>query len=612
MALSFSVFNKFRAVDQVSQPVNKMTKKVDRFGDRSQRAFKRADRGASRFTKTMKRLAGGMAMFLSIGALTGALTSAITAGALFEQTMVNASAKFGEGAERGTKQFKALEEAARKAGATTEFSANEAASGLNFLAMAGFNAEQSIAALPVVIDLATASNLDLARATDISTDTLGAFGLATKNATKLQENLTRVTDVMAKTVTSTNTDMEQLFETFVDAGPVAVALGASIETVATMAGRLADAGIKGSVAGTTLKNVFLRLAAATPQAQKQLDKFGVSLKDKKGNFRDVFDILEDLNGSLSKLGDVERAAVLNDIFGKIPIAGVNVLLKVGAKNLIAFRKELEAAGGASAKMAATMRDTRLNQFKTFLSALESVKISAFVAMDGVIGRVTGSMINATRALDIWINKNKFFINNVLTALIGTLTGVWGIFEIGIKIVTDANALWGGLLTPTVLGIVGAMKAWAVIQGIMNVLLTANPLGITIVALVAVSAGIKAVIDNWDFLVGQFKIGIDAIKAWFKPFVDEIMGHFDRIVNGYNKVTGIIGGAGDFISNIVGGEERGLRGVPLSARTVTNKQIREERSSNTVDVNFNNTPDNVSIAGSGGAGVTLNTGFSGGV
>lgn len=619
MALSFSVFNKFKAIDGVTKPVKGMTRATDKFGTRTQAAFKKADKSAGRFSKKLKKIAAIAATIVGVAAITAQLTDAVVVGAQFEQTIVNASAKFGDSARRGTKNFKALEDAARKAGETTEFASTEAAAGLDFLAMAGFNVEQSITSLPLVIDLATAANLDLARATDIASDTLGAFNLQTKDAAKLQANLARVSDVMAKTVTSANTNMEQLFETFVEAGPAATNLGASIETVAALSGKLADAGIKGSTAGTTLKNVFLSLSAATPKAIKQFEKLGLKIDDGEGGFRDIVDILGDLNGALSSLGEVERAAVLKDIFGKIPISGVNVLLSTGADKIRAFRTELEAATGASAQMAATMRATTQNQLKIFASTVESLKITAFFAFRDVISGVTAKLTDLVRISAVWVKQNQALIDTSLVLLTDVMEGIVNVFGTAIAIVTSANDLFGGLLIPTILGLVAAFKAWAAIQVIVNAVLLANPVGILIVAVIAAAAGIKALIDNWDLLVSTFKSGGE-VRTFLTDFVLEPLKKIlALIVRLSPQVRGLVFIAKKVRSFFGTEGEEGEKPArapspidgPLSANAGLSKTIREETRKSTVDVNFNNLPDGTEVEQREEVpGFNLQTGFSG--
>jgi Phage-related minor tail protein. len=371
MSGRFSVEAVFKAVDRMTAPVTRMQNRVGRLTRSMGRGFDKLNRSVGNFTSSVKRsaLAVTAAMVMS----SAAMANVIGTGAQFEQTLVNAAAKFPGEIRKGTAAFQQLETAARRTGSTTEFSASQSAEALNFLAMAGFNAEASVAALPGVVDLATAAQVDLATATDVASDSLGAFGLMTKDATKLGANLARVNDVIARTTTSANTTVETLFETIKDGAPVATTAGATIETFAALAGELANAGIKGSKAGTTLKNMFLSLSAPGTGAAKILARLGVQTKDADGNMRDIVDILEDLNGSLDGLGTADRSGVLEGIFGKIPIAGVNVLLASGSDRLREYRKELEGASGASATMASVMRDTLQGRLNSLKSVVEGVK-----------------------------------------------------------------------------------------------------------------------------------------------------------------------------------------------------------------------------------------------
>ena len=617
MALTFSVFNKFKAVDGVTAPVRRMEKSVGRFGRTTTKQFKKADRASSKLAGRLKSLAAIGISLVGITAITHGLAGAITTGAEFEQTIVNAAAKFGGAAQIGSANFKALEDAAAKAGKTTEFSAVQAAEGLNYLAMAGFDVNQSISALPGVIDLATASSLELGRASDIATDTLGAFNLATKDATQLQKNLTRVSDVMAKTATTANTDMEQLFETFQTAAPVATSLGASIETVSAMAGVLANSGIKASVAGTTLKNVFTRLAAATPKAQKQLDKLHISLKDGSGNFRDVFDILEDLNKSMSSLGEVERAAVLNDIFGKIPIAGVNVLMSKGAEGLRKYRTQLENSTGAAQKMAEMMRKTLGNRFKIFKSTLEGFKITLFKTLYEQLGRATVGFTGLIKVTDDWLKQNKESVQAVLT---NVFAGFYALYKVVSTLAgwmvtfMKANANLAPVLK-TIIALLAAYKtitiAAAAATKIFNVLMAMNPLGLFVIAATAVVLAINAIRENWQYLVDDFK--------------RFIAGTLNLVIAGLSKFVRMAATVGRFLGFDTAGltaaaDELGeLRAVvkggkivPVSPNAGVARTLREERKNTAnVNVDFSNLPAGTKVdKGKDVPGFSLNTGFAG--
>jgi TP901 family phage tail tape measure protein len=272
--------------------------------------------------------------------------------------------------KRGTKAFDALQEKAREVGATTEFTAAEAGKGLEFLAMAGFDANQAMAALPLTVDLATASNLDLARASDIASDALGAFNMMSKDSAELTTNLTRINDVFAATVTSANVDMENLFETMKFAGPVMTTAGQSLETFAALTGKMGAAGIKGSLAGTALKNAVLNLQAPAGKTKAMVKKLGLTIADENGNMLDMIDILEQVEQKTKDMGTAQRGAAVEALFGKRAVAGVNVLLNEGGAELKRYRAELEASGGASKKMADEMRKSLGNR----LAALKSAAI----------------------------------------------------------------------------------------------------------------------------------------------------------------------------------------------------------------------------------------------
>ena len=483
-----------------------------------------------------------------IAAVTLAMQAGITTGLKFEQTIVNASAKFGTVARPGTEAFKAIEKAAKDIGATTEFTASQAAEGLNFLALAGFNAQQSIAALPRVVDLATAAQIDLATASDIATDTLGAMGLATKDTTQLGLNLARVNDVLAKTSTTANTSIEQMFEAITEGGPVAVSAGASIEQFAALTGKLADAGIKGGRAGTTLKNVFIRLAAPLDKGANALKRLGVTTKDAQGNLRDVTRILDDINAATKDLGTAEKADVLNRIFGKIPIAGVNVLLKEGGDSLRDYQKQLENAAGSSEAMAAVMRNTTAAAVKTLKSAFEGLGLVIF-------DQIKPAFTDVVKGLTFMI-------------------GGWAKFlEMHPKII-------GFLVTFTkiaapILAITAAVIGLNVAIGIFNFLLVANPIGLIVIGIVAVIALLVT------FRKQLFVIGATIFGLLISPILI-FMAMLGKIPG-----LGFLGDAASSVAGTIAGAVFGDEAQPESAKgdlstpeIATAKQISETREQTT--------------------------------
>lgn len=550
MAGRFSVDAQFRAIDRMTKPIDRMQRRISKFTRVSGRQFSQLNKKVAAFSGR----AFSTAATVGVGGLSLAIADGTRKAISFEQTLVNAAARFPEGIKKGTKNFIELANAARKTGSLTEFTSIQAAEALNFFAMASFNAKQAIAALPATVDLATASGVDLATATDMATDTLGAFGLSVKDPIQLAKNLSRVSDVLAKTTTSANTDMEQLFETIIEGGAVAKSAGASIETYAALTGKMANAGIKGGAAGTTLKNVFIRLAAQTPKAEKALKRLGVTTKDQEGNLRDVVDIFEDINKGIQreKLGTAETAAVLNDIFGRIPIAGVNVLLNEGADSLRKYRRELEGATGASGKMATQMRDTLQGQINSLLSAFEGLQITLFFLNDNAFGKVIESMTKIVRNLDTWVQANEELSSSIITDIIDTVLGVIQVIGIMIaayvawkliNMVITASILAFQAVLLTFKGIMIAYKIvlWAITmaQSAFNLALF---LGISPVLLVVAAIGALIVagallLEYWDPISDFFIDMWDKISSAFSSGIDFVMG----LLNPFQKVIGGIGG-----------------------------------------------------------------------
>lgn len=494
MAGRFSVEAVFKAVDRVTRPVSRMQNRVGKFTRSMNRNFTRLNRTVNKFGRGMKR-AGQVAAvgLLIVGA---AMNSVIATGAEFEQTLVNAAAKFPGEIRRGTEAFEQLELAARKMGSTTEFTATQSAEALNFLAMAGFNAESAIVALPGVVDLATAAQVDLGTATDIATDSLGAFNLMTKDATQLGINLARVNDVIAKTSTSANTTVEALFEAMKEGGPIAVTAGASLETFAALAGELANAGIKGSRAGTTLKNMFLKLAAPTTKGAKLLRQFGVQTQDASGDMLDIVAILGNLNKSLDGLGTAQKSGVLEGIFGKIPLAGVNILLKVGTERLNEYRQSLIDASGASTTMASVMRDTVQGRINSLKSAIEGVSISIF-SMN------RGPLAGAIEKMTEWVRANEQVIATNIGEFIASIVNN---FE---DIVKWTKRIGKGILVFVAFATI--LKTLIGVLTLVNLVIAANPITLIILGIMAAIAAIAAIIFWWDELKAAFM----ATPTWVK-------------------------------------------------------------------------------------------------
>ncbi len=236
--------------------------------------------------------------------------------------------------QNGTQFFDSLKTAAVDAGSASAFSAKEAGEGLRFLALAGFDANQQISALPSVLRLATAGQLELADASDLSTNILSSYRFEVSE-------LSRVNDVLAKSSTNANVTVDQIGKTFEYVGPVARAANQDFNGLIASVAQLGNVGIRADKAGTTLRQALINLQAPTPKATRELKRLGVEVLDTNGQMRELVDILDDL----------DRAGIdskgVNAIFGKIAQSGIQSLLDVGADELRRFTEELDNAGGTA-------------------------------------------------------------------------------------------------------------------------------------------------------------------------------------------------------------------------------------------------------------------------
>lgn len=553
MAGKFEVSTIFKGIDKISRPVSRMQQSVRGFTRNTERNLKRVTRQLDRMQRGFADV--GRKSAIGVAVASAAFARASTAGIDFEQTLVNAAAKFPGEIKKGTDGFNALAEAAKTTGKTTEFSATQSAEALNFLAMAGFNSEQAIASLNGVVDLATAGSVDLGTAADIASDSLGAFNLMTKDSAELQRNLARVNDVLAKTTTSANTTMETMFETIKDGAPVATAAGASIETFAALTGVLANAGIKGTRAGTTLKNMFLSIQAPSNKAASIFQRLGVATQDASGNMLDVFDVLEQLNKGMTGLGDAQRAAALEGIFGKIPIAGVNNLLNAGADNLRAYRKQLEGATGASSEMAAMMRDTTQGSLNSLNSAIEGVSITMF-------GMTGGPMKEAIDKTTEWVRANGDLIaQNVGAFFLKIVNNLDSIISTAKGIAIVVAALWA---------FNGVAKTVASTMMLVNAVMLMNPIVLIVAGVVALVAAFVALVYWIDDVIEGFENMAPALQLAYYP-LKKLLDGIKYIKDNFHVVTDAANSAASFLG--FGNDEEQNAPDGFTGATVSSPQER---------------------------------------
>jgi len=484
-----------------------MQNRIGRFTRSAQVGLHNINRRVDALSSKMKTAAAVIAA--SAVLIGGALGNVISTGADFGRAIGSAAAKFPDQIERGTQAFKDLEDIARKVGRSTEYTSTQAAQGLNFLAKAGYSARFSIAALPDIVDFATASEMDFAEAADIASDALGAFGLDSQDLGKKMAGLRRVMDVMSKTANMTNTSVSELFEAVQDGAPIAAQAGVSIETFSAAMGFLASSGIKASKAGTAAKNITLALAGVGNQAAKTFKKLGISLSDSTGNLRDQFDILDDLRKKLAGVSQVKRVAIIDAIFGKIPIAAASKLLDDNTGALRRLRTELLNSGGTSKRVAAYIRNDVKGSLDGLLSAIEGVKISIFKLQEGPLKQAIDRMTE-------WVRVNE----NAIAAPIGkTLLYILDNFK---QIATWIERVAIGLAA--FWGLNAVLKALTATMTLFNLVTNANPLILVITTAIGLFVLLNRHFEQFTNKLDHF------FKSWAGP-IDRIKRLYDSVRQG---------------------------------------------------------------------------------
>ena len=321
------------------------------------------------FAGVVKAAAAITAALIAVG------KQVVETGAEFDKSMSQVAATMGysvdeintEGSE-AAKTFDKLRNFAQDMGKSTAFSANEASQALNYMALAGYDADKSMAMLPKVLDLASSGNIELAKSSDMVTDAQSALGLSV-------EETEIMIDQMAKTSARSNTSVEQLGDAILTIGATGKTVKGGTKELAQTLGLLADNGIKGSEGGTKLRNIILALQAPTDKATKELSDLGVSAFDADGKFRNLQDIFVDLNAAFADMSDKDAAIAKSTIFSKRDLAAVNALLGTSVDRWNQLGAEIEDSAGAAHAMAETQLDNLAGDVTLFKSALEGAEIT---------------------------------------------------------------------------------------------------------------------------------------------------------------------------------------------------------------------------------------------
>lgn len=302
--------------------------------------------------------------------ITTAFAGALKVGTDFEAAMSQVAATMGTTVD----SIGELTDIAKEMGESTKFSATQAAEALNYLALAGYEAQEQIAALPTVLNLAAAGGMDLAYASDLVTDSMSALGLTTAE-------LVGFSDQLAKASQKSNTSVAQLGEAIIQIGGTAKILAGGTTELNTALGILADNGIKGAEGGTALRQVLLNLTAPTDKAREFMDQIGLSAFDAAGNMRPLNETFRDLYEILNGATAADKQYVLSSIFDARQLKSAEALLANYGERWNELSKEIENSAGAAADMADTMNDNLKGAVTIMQSALEGLGITVYGSLE---------------------------------------------------------------------------------------------------------------------------------------------------------------------------------------------------------------------------------------
>ena len=505
-------------------------------------------------------------------AATAAIVVPVKVSMDFEQAMARVKGISGATGAEAAK----LEAQALKLGESTSFTAMQAAQGQEMLALAGFKNNEILATMPGLLNVAKAANMELAETSSIVADSLRGFNIpATQTG--------RVTDVLTQGFTSSNQTLADLGEAMKYVAPIAVEAKQSLESTTAMIGLLANAGIKGSMAGTSLRQALMQVAS--PEVSAGLKKIGVATKDASGNLRSLPAILADLGEAMDSrnMGSADRIALLTKVFDKRAAAGMARLLgEMKGGGLLEYIDKITASQGRAAETAGVMDDTTRGALTRMMSAWEALNISV-----GKIFSPIRSVFEGLAKVFGWVSRmvTEF---PVLGAILGGVGGTLAIltvtlFGLGYAFLVVRGAITGLQIAMTAFNVQARAAAAitrivTIAQWLWNAALWANPLTWIIAGVAALGVGAYFLIKHWSTVAaffsglwGSIKAAFGGLVDWFK---DAGLGLIKAIGSGilsgaswlYNTVKDALGPVGKLLPG--SDAEEG----PLSRLTAAGKAI----------------------------------------
>lgn len=501
-----------REVEGLAREMENGAGSADDLGDSMEEAGNSADDATGGFTVFKGALADIIANVITsaISKMKELIVNTIDVGQTFQASMSKVQAISGATDE----DLALLTETAKKFGSTTKFSASESADALGYMALAGWDAKTSAAALGGVLNLASASGMDLARASDMVTDYLSAFGLeADKSA--------YFADLLAYAQGNANTSAEQLGEAYKNCAANLSSAGQDIETTTALLAMLSNQGLKGSEAGTALNAVVRDMTSKMEDGAIKIGETVVQVQDAQGNFRDLTAILQDVENATNGMGTAQKASALQATFTADSIKGLNLILNAGVTNAEDFEAALRNSTGTAENMAAVMNDNLAGDMTALNSQIEGVQIALYEKFEPALRKGVEALSALTDAVG-WLVDHSDGVITALTSM-AVAVGTYVAYTTALKVMKEG---WMALEI--------VQKAVTAGQWLMNAAMAANPIGIIIAA---VAALVAAFVMLWNKSEGfrNFWLGLwDGIKETVSTAVETIKGVFDTVVTFFKE------------------------------------------------------------------------------
>lgn len=439
------------------------------------------------------------------------VASTIDVGASFESSMANVQAISGATDD----ELKLLSDTAKQFGSTTKFSASESADALGYMALAGWDAKTSAEALGGVLNLASSSGMELAQASDMVTDYLSAFGLeANKSA--------YFADILAYAQGNANTTAEGLGEAYKNCSANLASAGQDIETTTALLSMMANQGLKGSEAGTALNAVVRDMTSKMKDGAISIGKTKVAVQDSEGNFRDLSEILKEVEQATDGMGTAQKASALQSTFTADSIKGLNLILNAGVDEANKFEDALRNSTGTAEKMATTMQDNLNGDLTSLNSKIEGTQIAIYEKFEPALRKGVEALSGLVDVINFVVEHSAEFTTAIVA--MATSIGTYVAYTTALKVMKEG---WQALTIVT--------KAQTLAQTALNAVMSANPIGI-VIALVA--GLVTAFVVLWNKSEGfrEFWIGLwEKIKSVAEPVINGLVEWFS---NAWDKIKSV--------------------------------------------------------------------------